>query len=139
MKQVFAIFLVLMLLTANVGITLATHYCGGKAVKNSISLGHDDIDCGMANMDTPCENNPNSPTIKRKNCCENKYTQVSIEDDYNNPVVVKALVDYQFVAVFVVTYFNLYSFNASTEAEYTDYSPPLLDFDIPILIQSFLI
>ena len=139
MKQVFAIFLSLLMLTTNVGITFATHYCGGKAVKTSISLGQDDLDCGMANMDTPCKDQPKSPTIKRKNCCENQYTQISIEDDYNNPAVVKAPVDFQFVAVFVVTYFNLYSFNASTEAEYTGYSPPLLDLDIPVLIQSFLI
>lgn len=139
MKQVFAIFLALLMLTTNVGITFATHYCGGKAVKTSISLGHDNLDCGMADMDTPCEESPDSPVVKNKNCCENQYTQISIEDDYNNPAVVKTAVDFQFLAVFVVTYLNLYSFNASTEAEYSNYSPPLLDLDIPVLIQSFLI
>jgi hypothetical protein len=139
MKQVLAIFLALLMLTTNVGITFATHYCGGKAVKTTLSLGQDDIDCGMADMDTPCENPSESPTVKRKNCCENKYTQVTIEGDYNTPAVVKTAVDFQFIAVFVVTYINLYSFNASTEAEYTGYSPPLLALDIPVLIQSFLI
>ena len=140
MKKFFAIFLALLMLTTNVGITFATHYCGGKAVKTSISLGHDDLDCGMADMDaSPCKDQSDSPAVKRKSCCENQYTQLSIEDDYNNPAVVKTAVDFQFVAVFVVTYLNLYSFNASTEAEYSNYSPPLLDLDIPVLIQSFLI
>jgi len=127
------------MLTTNVGITFATHYCGGKAVKTSISLGHDDLDCGMADMDTPCEDPPDSPVVKNKNCCENQYTQISIEDDYNNPAVVKTAADFQFVAAFVISYINLYSFDASTEAEYQNYSPPLLDLDIPVLIQSFLI
>jgi hypothetical protein len=139
MKSVVAIFLALLMLTTNVGIAFAVHYCEGKAVKTSISLGHDDLDCGMADIDAPCQNPYESPTVKQKNCCENQYTQISIEDDYNNPAVVKTAIDFQFVAVFVVTYLSLYSFNASTEAEYQNYSPPLLDLDIPVLIQSFLI
>ncbi|HCS19615.1 MAG TPA: hypothetical protein DIW47_03455 [Bacteroidetes bacterium] len=139
MKIVFAIFLALLMLITNVEIALATHYCDGEAVKTSISVGHDDIDCGMNRMEASCEEESDSPTVKSKNCCENKYAELSTKDDYNGLTPATSSVEFQFIAVFVATYFNLYSFNASTEAGYANYSPPLLALDIPVVIQSFLI
>ena len=127
------------MLTTNVGITFATHYCGGKAVKTSISLGQDDLDCGMSNMDTPCKDQPKSPTIKRKSCCENQYTQISIDDDYNQTAVETLNVDFKFIAVFITSYINFYSFNNTKKPEYLAYSPPLLDHDVQVMNQTFLI
>ncbi|MHB1279442.1 MAG: HYC_CC_PP family protein [Bacteroidia bacterium] len=139
MKSVFAIFLAMLMLITNVQIALATHYCDGEAVKTSIYVGHGDIDCGMSDQDAFCEKEYNPPAVKSKNCCENKYAELSIEDDYKNPSFVKAVPDVQFIAAFIITYLNLYSFDPSIEAGYSHYSPPLLDLDIPVLIQSFLI
>lgn len=139
MKKVLAIFLSMLMLTSNVGITFATHYCGGKAVKTSVMLGQEDLSCGMTDMETPCKNQPQSPTVKSKGCCENQYVQFEIEDDYNSSTVVETPVQMDFVAAFIISYINLYSFDASAEAEYLNYAPPLLDLDIPVLIQSFLL
>ena len=139
MKKVLAIFLSMLMLTSNVGITFATHYCGGKAVKTSIMLGQEDLSCGMAEMESSCKNHSQTPTIQSKGCCENQYVQFEIEDDYNSQATVEIPVDYNFVAAFVISYINLYSFDASAEAEYLNYAPPLLDLDIPVLIQSFLL
>ena len=51
MKRILSILLAILMLTTNMSITFATHYCGGKAVKSSISFGHDELSCGMAKMD----------------------------------------------------------------------------------------
>lgn len=139
MKKIFAILFSLLILLTNVGITFATHFCGGKAIKTAVSLGTSDISCGMISIDQSCENRPPSDMINAKACCENTYVQLKIKDNYQTKEVFKSTINFQFIAVFIVTYLNLYSFNASTEAEYSNYSPPLLDLDIPVLIQSFLI
>lgn len=139
MKRTFSIFLSLLILTTNVGITFAAHYCEGKVVKTSISFWEDSINCGMTDMSQPCENESQSSTVKRKSCCENTFVQLKIEDNYNTPTIAKSTVDFNFIVAFLTTHINLYSCNASTEAEYLKYSPPLLTLDIPVLIQSFLI
>ena len=137
-KRILAICHVLLLLTSNVGLTFATHYCGGKAVKTDVSfIGQSDIGCGMEGKDNSCDN-PEMPSIK-SNCCQNKFVEVSVEDDFSSPKIVKSSVDYKFVAAFAISYINLYSLDASAEVEYLNYLPPLLDLDIPVLIQSFLL
>ncbi|WP_306639760.1 HYC_CC_PP family protein [Sanyastnella coralliicola] len=139
MKKVLAIFLSVLMLTSNVGITLATHYCGGKAVKTSIMLGQEDLSCGMTEMEPYCEKHHESPTITSKSCCENQYVRFEIEDDYRSSSIVEIPLQIGFIAAFIIGYINLYFFDASTEAEYLKYSPPLLDLDIPVFIQSFLL
>lgn len=125
--------------TSNVGLTFATHYCGGKAVKTSIMLGQEHLSCGMTDMESPCEKHPESPSVTSKSCCENLYVQFEIEDDYNSSTIVETQVQIDSVAAFIISSVNLYSFDASAEAEYLNYAPPLLDLDIPVLIQSFLL
>lgn len=141
MDRLVAIFLSFLILTTNVGLTFATHYCGGKAVKAKIMFGSADLSCGMTEEETTqfCDRNSQSPTIRTNGCCENQYVQLEIEDDYNGPTSVENTVDYNFIAAFVISYISLYSFNAFNEVEFLNYSPPLLKQDIPVLIQSFLI
>jgi len=139
MKKIFAIFLALLVIITNLGITFATHYCSGKAVKTAISLGHDDISCGMAAMDSPCDDHSPLPAVKRSGCCENEFVQLKIADDYNTPVLVKANIDFPFVAAFITSYINLYEIEGLRQTRFFNYSPPLLSLDIPVHIQSFLI
>ncbi len=58
MKKILAISLALIMLSTNTGLSMATHYCGGLAVKSQLVLGHESLDCGMSNMDKVCEAPP---------------------------------------------------------------------------------
>lgn len=138
MKKAFTIFLSLLMLVSNTGLIFATHYCGGKAVKSGIILGHDSIGCGMEDTDNSCENQSQSPFIK-SNCCQNQYVQLQIEDSYNSPTVIESPVDFNFITILIVSYINLYSFDGLVQTHFLNYAPPLLDLDIPVLIQSFLL
>lgn len=139
MRKILSIFFALLILTTNVGTTFATHYCGGKAVKSSISFGEDALSCGMANEGQYCENNSQTPSVQSKNCCENHYLQLKVKGDYNSPSTVKSRVDFNFVLDFTGISSKFFSFYTLTEVNYLNYSPPLLNLDIPVLIQSFLI
>ena len=52
LKKIISISLALILITSNVGFTLGTHICGGFAVINELMIGHNNLDCGMGDMDT---------------------------------------------------------------------------------------
>lgn len=139
MRKILSIFFALLILTTNVGTTFAIHYCGGKAVKSSISFGQDVLSCGMTSDNQSCENNSQLPTVQTKNCCENHYIQLKVNGDYSMPAIIKSHIDFNFVVDFADMSSKLYSYNASTEVNYLNCSPPLLNLDIPVWIQSFLI
>jgi hypothetical protein len=119
-------------------ITLATHYCGDKAVSTSVVFDSDTIGCGMESMDEECESTP-SPAIQKKGCCKNEYTQLNTQNSLDIPSVSTQLENHSFVYTFINVYLGLNAANANVKADYSSYSPPSFSVDIPILIQSFRI
>lgn len=127
------------MLTTNMGFAVATHYCGGLAVESKVVLGHEALDCGMANMDKDCKAPPLEGThLSKKPCCENKYQSIDTEDNFK-PTIVQSLVNVEFVAAFIVTFLHLPISSVNEEPQYANYSPPLIDQDISVLHQVFLI
>ena len=127
------------MLTTNMGFAIATHYCGGLAVESKVVFGHEALDCGMANMDKDCETPPlEGMHLSKKPCCENKYQSIDTEDDFK-PTIVQSMVSVEFVAAFVITFLHLPISSTNEEPQYANYSPPLIDQDIPVLHQVFLI
>ena len=134
MKKLLSISLSIIILFGNMGFTLATHYCGGHAVESSFAIGEASIGCGMDNEEESCEN----PTVKSKNCCENQYISMNIEDDFNTQA--KQLnISPEFLFTFVYTCFNPQPSTEVTTAVFRDNSPPLLNQSRQILFQNFLI
>lgn len=81
MRKLIAISLSCILLLSNVGLTLASHYCGGEAVESSLLLGGGDLDCGMDMSAAACENpQPPKTTFHAPPCCENHYTVLKTEN-----------------------------------------------------------
>jgi hypothetical protein len=138
MKQFLAISLAILMLTTNMSVTFATHYCGGKAVKSSISLGHDDLTCGMTKMeDATCVNHSHEAGITKKDCCENKYTLLSVDDDFKNPTTVSPNLDFKFATAFIVAYIHNYLFEKEEFNSLLTHSPPLITQDRSVLFQVF--
>ncbi len=127
------------MLSTNMGFAMATHYCGGLAVESKVVFGHEALDCGMAKMDQQsCQTlPPQKPGVKKTPCCQNKYQSLDIEDGFK-PTIVQTTFNVDFVAAFIVTSLHspVYFYE---EPQYTNYSPPLINRDIPVLHQIFLI
>lgn len=139
MRQFFAIILASLTLFMNLGLTLSNHYCGGKLAESSLTFGRGDVGCGMENQDVPCEKPHHKNTISKRNCCENKFLEFQTEDEYNKTIIENSVIDFKFVAAFVITNLNLYSFKNVKKPDYLTSSPPILDHDIQVMNQSFLI
>ena len=138
MKEILSIALALIMLSTNMGFAVATHYCGGMAVESQLVFGHEALDCGMANMDKDCETPLEGMHLSKKPCCENKYQSLDTEDDFK-PTIAHSMVNVEFVAAFLVTFLHLPISSTNEESQYANYSPPLIDQDISVLHQVFLI
>ena len=129
------------MLTANVGISVATHFCGGEYVTTKVGLGEAQADCGMATINVLCDKNSqdNQETIKAA-CCINHVTNMSIGTDFEQLKNLETLAESMLVIVWLNISFNPTSvFNTSLKSFVHRYSPPLTIQDIPVLFQSFLI
>ena len=93
----------------------------------------------MSNMDSGCANEPSKEIhFKEKPCCNNQYQSLELEDTFQ-PQVIGSSSNLEFVASFVITYIcRSYSSN-NCNVKYNNYSPPLIERDIQVLVQSFLI
>ena len=121
------------------GLTFATHYCGGFAVKRQLMFGIHALDCGMANMDMDCENlPPKNDIVKAKSCCENQYQTLETDNEYNSSEV-QPVPTPAFVMAFTHSFLLMSIFLDNEKQPYTHYSPPLLEYDLPVLNQKFLL
>ena len=140
MKQFTAILLSLLMLASSTGLAVGAHYCGGKPVKTQLVIGHANIDCGMAKMQSNCKS-PSSDDckqIKRKSCCDNHYVSVDTDNTLNNKVKMSSL-DVYFLVALIYTNFGIDPFGRELNTVCSYYSPPLLKRDTQILFQTFLI
>lgn len=140
-KRILSIFLILVILVINSGLTFITHYCGGKAVKSSISLVHADLSCGMTPTEKQsCTNDNHIEVIQEKGCCENEYTSISVENNYNkSEVVASSLIDFKIIVAFAYSFVSNYLFLPEEKQSFESYHPPSIEQDISVLHQVFII
>ncbi|KAA3656998.1 MAG: hypothetical protein DWQ10_14225 [Calditrichaeota bacterium] len=139
MKKITATFLSLVLLVGNMGLTLATHYCGGHPMESVIILDAEPVGCDMMEMEQDCENTRPAPqAVQQDDCCENTYQSLQLNIE-NIPLPTQAT-DVK-LSDLTVSYIplNLQEINSNSNINYSFSHPPSPKQDIPILIQSFLI
>ncbi|MEQ6166957.1 HYC_CC_PP family protein [Ekhidna sp. MALMAid0563] len=138
MKKVISISLALLMLTSHLGFAVGTHFCGGLAVEAKLMIGHEHLDCGMADMDKKCEGKSDGKTyLDKMPCCENEYLSIEVEDEFK-PTLEQSTLNFEFVAAFVVSYLDVFSVD-EVNPQYTEYDPPLVTEDISTLHQVFII
>jgi hypothetical protein len=142
MKQFLSILLSFVLLASHINLTMGTHFCGGEAVETKIMLVDTHLGCEMEDMDHVCgdpENiNNQNGSFNTIPCCENKFHTVQTTDEFVKDTF-PTLFAFEFVVAIVHCILNPGVFPDTNHTFYTDYSPPPLEIDIPILFQSFLI
>lgn len=135
MKQIISIVLTMLLLLSSSGITYAEHFCGDHKMMGKITLGEENLSCGMAMPVSDCEDEPS----EERHCCDNQYTSIDTDDNYAG-VAYDIQINPTFVASFVAV-FVLEGQEAFVEEfdYYKDYSPPPLGEDLQLLYETFLI
>ena len=150
MKRVLSIFLLVVFLTGNVGLTLANHYCGGQVSEQSLMLIEHDFGCNMVvmedcDMEAPTcpmhqkkQEDPTKQNLKADNCCDNQFTELKIKDNFQSKKTTGQL-NIDFLLAFIYTFTQLNFNEHVSPVTYYDISPPLPSVDIIVRVQSFLI
>jgi hypothetical protein len=135
-KQFISILLTLLLLISNTGVTYAQHFCGGYEMMAKVTLGHERLSCGMAMVQTDCDQ---AHENKTHSCCNNQYTQVDLDDTLAQTV-------FQFQITPTFNSINTAISSAVSEilkhqkeGVYVKYNPPPLIKDLPVFFETFLI
>lgn len=144
-----ALIMAFMMFFTSVGLTMDMHYCGGE-LKSVSFFGKAKTCHDMAGKsETPTKDCPHQKKMaaekkgcsEDKGCCSNKTVQLQSDQDQkvqtNDFVVSKQLK--QFVIAYVAVFFAN-DFGLQREvANFSHYKPPLIQRDIPVLNQTFLL
>lgn len=128
----------IVILVMNMSITFSTHYCGGKAVKTSLSIFQQDLSCGMAEDEksSDCEVDYQKPSFSKKNCCENKHFTFQLSEEFESN---KIFSNSEIVSIdFITSLPTILSFITPLEyISHIGYSPPQILKDFSIIFQIF--
>ncbi len=124
---------------SNLGLTVATHYCGGHAVESGLLMGGGNLDCGMKDGGTEYQAaNETCAHFTAEPCCANLHQ--TLQTDNNLQTDLPAPKFQAPIAGFVVDYFHFVEPVTALEiAPFRIDPPPLPERDVQILFQTFLI
>lgn len=135
MKQLVSILLSALMLISSTGLAYAQHFCGDYEMLTEITLGEKHLSCGMAVEDSACGDEHSED----HDCCDNEYTKVTTDNHFAKASFNIGF-DQTFVVAFVATYILDIPLSDVTETDrYSEYNPPPLIKDIPVLFETFLI
>jgi hypothetical protein len=80
MKSFVSISLILLILSANLDLKIASHYCGGSLVASKLSFSGKPATCGM---ETDNETPPSGQNTYSNHCCDNKIALLSVSNFYD--------------------------------------------------------
>jgi hypothetical protein len=84
MTRTISIFLVLVLLSTSINLSIVSHYCGGRLIKTKLITGNGIASCGMNEMTSDCDGRAGGTGLTKEDCCKDDWLQVSIKDSYKN-------------------------------------------------------
>jgi len=130
LKSIFSALLALLVLVSATSFTIDKHLCMGRV--QSVAILHDAAPCPMELMA--------EAGMGMDGCCQDTQTKIQ-GNDLQLKTLKPVAIEYQSLWVatleHVIETFDLKS--ASTYISHPLYKPPLIDQDVPVLIQSFLI
>lgn len=140
MRAVFSIVIALIFLATNIHLSLGTHFCGGHAVKTELLFADRDLGCGMTKEDMSCEkaNSSAFPGFKQKECCEDQFLGIQIQDDFSQKI--PSTLNPDFTLISMENGIALYKFvYAGIGFAKPPKPPPVISQDRQVIFQTFLI
>ncbi|RDK89109.1 hypothetical protein C8D94_101989 [Marinirhabdus gelatinilytica] len=125
-----------LLMASTSGVAYAQHFCGDFEMLATVTLGEEKLTCSMAtSQDDDCDNED----AEDHDCCDSQYIKISTDDNFNASQDTFQLPT-NFVAAFVSVFVLQNDVSLSDETPIpSEYIPPALTKDIPVLYEFFLI
>tara|TARA_R110002051_G_scaffold254686_1_gene313637 strand:+ start:1466 stop:1879 length:414 start_codon:yes stop_codon:yes gene_type:complete len=133
LHKLFSVSMALLLLLSTISWTVEKHLCMGRVL--DIAWFDTAEDCGMeaglALLD-------DSSQIT-KHCCDNESFTMQGQDDLNHDIFSLDFSQQVFLISFTTNYLGLFQESVDKNIVFDSYPPPILDKDLNILHQVFLI
>jgi hypothetical protein len=135
-RPIAAIFLAGLVLITSIGVTVNLHLCGGNV--QSIALFVKARPCKME-MPKPCHGSKTQ--TKRTGCCEEESILLKGKETTAELKTVTELTpSFNLISVILPVLYSINEVDSfSTSPGYAHYKPPLIERDITVFVQSFLI
>ncbi len=134
LRKISSIIMAFVVLFSTMSFTVSEHYCGHKLV--DVGFFSKAESCGME-MQKPASSE--NCELSKSDCCKDEVTQFTGQNELNTSFSSLNFDQQIFVASFVYTYVNLFEGLAVISVPYKYHTPPLVDKEITILYQVFLI
>ncbi|MFK5958950.1 MAG: hypothetical protein QM495_08800 [Lutibacter sp.] len=138
MKQFFvkiaAILMTFVVLFSTMSFTISEHYCGNTLMNASLFSKAESCE-----MDTEMTAASKDCIVVAEDCCKDIIKQIEGQNELKSDLLNLNLEQQVFVASFIYSYINLFEGLENNIIPFKNYSPPLIDKDIHILYQTFLI
>ena len=123
-RQLAHILLAILLLIATTGVAISKYYCMNRLL--SMSIGENEKSC--CNM------------VEAMGCCHNETEQLQVEDDFSLTDLMN-LPEIESPLIYTIDTFDIFieSIEDSQTCFYIDTSPPPIESDIYLKVQSFLL
>src|SRR5690554_2885733 len=136
MQKTISIFFSFLLLISSSGIAFSQHFCGEMEMASEITLGEKHLSCGMEDFANPSCNDDH---LTDDHCCHNQFTSVQTDENF-----AKTSLDLKFQKLFSATFTSVFVLDVVEFAsvQYTifpDYDPPIIEQNLNILYDTFLI
>jgi|GEM_PF-1509850 len=138
-KKIMAVFLTFLMLSAQVGFAVSTHFCGGEVSDRAFSLIARELNCGMDTMESSCSIDLNrSNSISETSCCDNESDVFQLRENLNKKQsTVK--VELSFFKLFLATSVFLFENHEEVVVFHQLPPPPLIQQNTQVLFQNFLL
>lgn len=118
------------------GLSIASHYCGGQKVLSELVITHTELDCAMKGI--VCEEDKNQKhAFSKKGCCDNQLTLLDSEEALNTQLQ-QIEINTPFLIAFTYYCFHIH-FTEDCSTEFTTYLAPRLKIDPQAMFQAFIL
>lgn len=129
---------------ASAGIIVNKHYCKGELKNIALFVEAEQChDVRTRKIKTQCHPGKNtcqqSEKKEGRKCCENKTVFLETDDFISTMASPKINPEFQLIAVTFILYNDLLFSTEKRFVKFLNYKPPLIESDIPVLVQSFLL
>ena len=133
LRKLFSVSMALLLLLSTISWTVEKHLCMGRVM--DIALFDHAEDCGMEASLALLDD---ASTVK-KHCCDNESFTLQGQDTLNLDIFHFDFSQQVFLISITTTYLGLFQESVDKNIVFDSYPPPILDEDLNILHQVFLI
>ena len=125
LQHIASLTLAILVLFSTFSFTVDKHFCGSHLVDKAVFSKAKTCGMDMGDM--------------AEGCCTNEKSSVEGQDELKLNFDSLDLDQQVFITTFAYTYFQLFETLPKEEIPFSDYSPPLLVYDIQLVDQVFLI